>query len=351
MAPVRVFLLASCLVMVAAFNARAQTENLQPPPLPVDPTPIDKLLSEIERSEVQRWRDPKKTVEAYLKISDVHLTAALSAIETNATATSERELDIYNKAVAEAVKIAFSQREGRRGLAKKIEQRLHRQIMVLERIQRRFPPERVAFADAALEHARRLRVRALNEFATDNLLKEPSGPENPDERESAAGPMMFLPASRSQVPGDYLSEEEADHVRAAQKIDERIKVFMKIADRRLEKLVAPKQTADKKEQKKAEEAREWGQLADLSRTELLRHYARAIEEAIAKLEDAHERNPKSSAIAKALAILRDATDRHLKTLRSLESELKSESELLALRRALEEAERANQGARAGLQAK
>jgi hypothetical protein len=356
-APVRAFLLASLLV--TALNP--QTQSLRPPPLPVDPTPIDRLLSETERVEVQRLHDPKKAVEAYLKISDSHLAAALSAIEANSTSTSERELDIYNKAVAEAVKIAFSQREGRRGLAKRIEQRLYKQIIVLERIQRRFPPERVAFADAALEHAKRLRVRALNEFATDKLLKEPSAPEGPGEAllKKSAGRMVAIlsmtfasPSARSQASGDYLSQEEADRVRAAQRIDERMKVFMKIADRRLDKLVEPKQVVGKREQKKEEEeAREWGQLADLSRTELLQQYARAIEEAIVKLEDAHERNPKNSAIPKALAILRDATNRHLKTLHSLESEVKSEGEQVALRQALEQAERANQGARAGLQEK
>jgi hypothetical protein len=67
-----------------------------------------------------------------------------------------------------------------------------------------------------------------------------------------------------------------------------------------------------------------------------------------KLEDAYERNPKSSAIPKALAILRDATDKHLEILRSFHTEVKGDSEERAWRDAVEEAETANKGARDGL---
>ena len=92
-------------------------------------------------------------------------------------------------------------------------------------------------------------------------------------------------------------------------------------------------------------------LPKLSRAELLLHYARAIKEGMAKLEDAYERNPKSSAIPKALAALRDATGRHLQTLRVLQSEMKDERESAALREAIDQAETANNGARDGLKRK
>ena len=66
-----------------------------------------------------------------------------------------------------------------------------------------------------------------------------------------------------------------------------------------------------------------------------------------KLEDAYERNPKSAALPKALAALREATDRHLQALRTLQPEIKDEKESAALRDAIEQAETANQGARNG----
>ena len=130
----------------------------------------------------------------------------------------------------------------------------------------------------------------------------------------------------------------------------RAKVFMKIADRRLKAVVGPRTPAtDKKDQKKAEEEeREWGALPKLSRAELLRHYARAIAECMAKLEDAYERNPKSSALPKALSILLASTDKHLETLRTLKAEMNTESEIAAVAGAIGEAETANKGARDGL---
>ena len=147
-----------------------------------------------------------------------------------------------------------------------------------------------------------------------------------------------------------MTEEEDEHVREAQAADARTKVFMRIADRRLKAIVAPPASpAETKDPKKVEgEEREWGAVPKVSRVELLRHYARAISECMAKLEDAYERNPKSSALPKALAHLRDATDKHLQTLRALKPEMKTESELSAISGAIYEAETANKGARDGL---
>jgi Fe2+ transport system protein B len=153
-----------------------------------------------------------------------------------------------------------------------------------------------------------------------------------------------------QMRGDYLTEEEDGHVREAQLADVRAKVFMKIADRRLQAIVGPPASpTDKKDQKKIEEEeREWGAVPKVSRVDLLRHYARAISECMAKLEDAYERNPKSSALPKALTILREATDKHLQMLQKLKVEMKTEAEIAAISGALYEAETANKGARDGL---
>jgi hypothetical protein len=156
--------------------------------------------------------------------------------------------------------------------------------------------------------------------------------------------------SSSQIPGDYLTEEEDEHVREAQAADARVKVFMRIADRRLKALTGPAAPpTDKKDLKKVEEEeREWGAVPKVSRVELLHHYARAISECMAKLEDAYERNPKSPALPKALALLRDATDKHLQMLNALKPEMKTENEIGAMSGALDEAETANKGARDGL---
>jgi hypothetical protein len=382
-----------CALVAVAVGSRAQPAQVPEPPLPVDPTPLAQLISAAEKAMLDDANNPRKLAETYLKISDNHVQASLSAIKANNHTAAERELDIYNKAVAEAWRVTFALRDGKRSVSKKVEQLLYKQIKTLETIDRLFPAEREAFSDAALKHAKQVRVQALNEaFASGGVLKDPGEEKKPDseppdkdppsknpEREPDTvsstiredpklrfgefirpSPLRINqlvtnskgPFARAglQVPGDYLTEEEDDHVREAQAADARAKVFMKIADRRIKLLSGPAAPpTDKKDQKKAEEEeKEWGTLPKLSRAELLRHYARAISECMAKLEDAYERNPKSSALPKALAILRESTDKHLQVLRTLQTEMKGESEEAALRGAVDEAETANKGARAGL---
>lgn len=389
-AAVRLFrlVIAVCVFSLTAANSPAQ---LPEPPLPEDPRPLTQLLSPVEKAFLAGANNPRKLVDAYLKISDAHLQVAGNAIKANNHTAAELELDIYTKAAAAALKEAFAIREGKRDLAKKVEQTLYRQIKTLETIFRLFPSEREVFADAALRRAKQLRVQALNEaFASGDVLKDPAEEKKPKSEPPAredptknptapplalgavafrrimnfqrAGlvnrkmPVMRLAAfskvwsASLQTPADYMTEEEDDHVREAQAADDRVKVFMKIADRRLKAIVGPAAApTDKKDQKKfEEEERRWGAVPKVSRAELLRHYARAISECIAKLEDAYERNPKSSALPKALAFLRDSTDKHLQTLRTLKPELKSESEIAAMSGAIEEAETANKGARDGL---
>lgn len=388
------------IFIIITVNPQARGAQLPEPPLPVDPRPLIQLISAAEKASLAE-SNPKKLIEAYLKISDTHLQAAFDLIRVNNHGAAERELDVYNKAVAGAGKEAFALREGKRSLSKKIEQVLYKQIKTLETIERLFPAEREMFADAALKQAKQLRVQALNEaFASGEVLKDPEEQKKPktepptkdgQPRSATLWPPMARAASRQttasrrlstpftdvsngpfadskstvlsgiaarfdserpsqQTPGDYLTEEEDEQVREAQAADARTKVFMKIADRRLKAIAGPPPSpVDKKDQKKAEEEeRQWGAVPKVSRAELLRHYARAISECMAKLDDAHERNPKSSALPKALALLRDATDRHLQTLRALQPELKTESETTAMSGALYEAETANKGARDGL---
>lgn len=359
----------TALFMICALSigaTRSQAQEGQPifPPLPVNPAPLVELIGDKERKELAKADKPSEMVETYMDISDAHLDAAFDAIKTGNARSAEIELDIYNKALSEAASVAFAHTKDkdRRKLSKKIEQRLYKQIRTLEMIERLFPEERLAFAVAALNNSKRLRIQALNEtFDSGDILDVPGKGKkqkkgSPEKSGSPPASIVknFAPAAlmrmSEQIPGDYLNMEEDDLVRLAQKIDDRIKVFMKIADRRLTAIKGVSAPADdKKAQKKAEEEeREWGPLPKLERYELLRHYARAIEESIAKLEDAHERNPKSSDIPRALKVLRDSTDDHLTILRSLEKEMKDEREATALKIAIDQAEIANQGAREGL---
>jgi hypothetical protein len=347
-------------VLLVAPAARAQDD----PPLPVDPTPLADLMNAQEKALVAGARNPKQTVEAYLKVADGRVEAALAAVKSNDTPRAERELDVFQKAMGECVKVTDSLTDGKRHAAKKVEQALYKELRTLESVERLFPAERVQFAEAAIKRAKRFRVQMLNiAIASGEVLKDPDADKPPKtevhDEASPVRPPVFQsrgPAAlvrpvawRRQFPGDYLTEEEDEHVREAQAADDRIKVFMRIADRRLTALNPTPAPTEAKAQKKAEEEdRLWGQLPKLNSAELMRHYSRAIEEVMAKLEDAYERNPKSGSIPKALALLRDATDRHLGILRSLEPGLKDDKEVAAFREALDQAEVANKGARDGL---
>ncbi len=378
---------ALCLICVLPIVSAA-AQDLPPPPIPVDPTPLLDLLSAIEKSQLDEARRRKKEVDFYVKVAESHLDLARSSIKNGDHRTSERELDIYNKAMSEAMKAAFAQREGQRRLAKKIEQNLYRQIKTIEAVELMFPIDRQQFATAALKLAKQLRVQALNAaFASGETLKDPEEQEKlktgtPIKDGSAAVEKRFGAketirmigwrsrgygvrvrpgyAGRAegfgsaQAPGDYLTEEEDDKVREAQTADARAKVLMKIADRRINLITgvvpppAEKPAGKKGEQKAEEEEREWGVLKTTSRADLLKHYARAVEECMAKIEDSYERNPKSKELPKALGTLREATDRHLQALKALAGQVTDEGERRALGDAIEQAELANKGAREGI---
>ena len=137
-------------ICVLAWNAggvRAQGLQLPEPPLPVDPRPIAQLLSDGDRVVLAEAHGPKKIIEAYLKISDTHLQSAFDSIKVNDNNTSERELDIYNKAVAEATRDTLALTEGKRTVSKKVEQALFRQIKTLESIDRLFPSRHRSWHD------------------------------------------------------------------------------------------------------------------------------------------------------------------------------------------------------------
>jgi hypothetical protein len=373
--------LAALVLLLLGLAAVGAAQNT-PPPLPVDPTPLKDLLSSEERLLVGGAHGNMRLVDVYLEISDRHLHAADTASDAGDFRAAEKELDIYNKAAAEASTVAFSGNENRNKLGKRIEQRLYIQIRTLEAIDRRFPADVVGYPEAALEHTKQLRAHALNQtLAVGQVLveskdsKEQKDQEGRKEKHDGDTPGKTAPESPSKKPqyflspgssgprarfaqaGDYMTEQENEDVREAQEIDSRIKVFMKIAGHRLALLTnsaddepgkkpSRKLTKQPEQQEKDEIA-----LSKLSHAALLRHYSRAIQETMDKLDDAHERNPKSSALTKALVTLRDSTDKQLSILRSLQPTAKDPQEADALRQAIKDAEEANKGAHQALSGK
>src|ERR1051325_8250300 len=273
----RSLILVSLLGLSVLAGAGQAQERYEPPPIPVDPTPLIKLLSEAERAALAKETSPKKQVEVYLRFSDTHLQAALAAINSDDHNTSERELDIYNKSLNEAAKIAFALPEDRRKTCKKVEQTIYKQLRMLETIDRRFPAERAGFIEYAVKNAKQVRGKALNySFDSGEVITDPDKhpatkpPQGEKMLSSATAELakwqlfisslsdlelerlvhkvglIRIPASMNpgQLTDDYLTEEEDDFVRQAQEPDLRVKVFMKIIDRRLKALTNTAPAAD-----------------------------------------------------------------------------------------------------------
>src|SRR5689334_12914107 len=132
------------LVIYFAPAVKAQDDL---PPLPVDPTPLANLLTAQEKVLLAEAHAPKKAIEAYLKIAEGRVEAALTAIKSNDAGRAERELEVFQKAMAECVKGAEALTDGKRNAAKKVEQSLYKELRTLESVERLFPAERVQFAE------------------------------------------------------------------------------------------------------------------------------------------------------------------------------------------------------------
>jgi hypothetical protein len=150
-----------------------------------------------------------------------------------------------------------------------------------------------------------------------------------------------FPSARLQESGEYLTSKEIEQMKEAQRIDLRVKVLMKIAERRLMALEQATAPLSKKE----EDA--WGPIPKGTPEELLQQYIKAIDETILNIEDAHGQDPENEFLHQALKTFREATDHYLLRLKALTEKLKSADALEALRRALEATELANADAREG----
>lgn len=116
---------------------------------------------------------------------------------------------------------------------------------------------------------------------------------------------------------DNLTNEEDMQVRDALEIDERMKVFVKVVDRRLLALTDANAAQSKQVQKESDK---WGELRTGNRAELLFDIQKTIDEAIAKIDDAAERDPKNPLFPKAVRILAEGCGRFIPQLKSLKTE-------------------------------
>ena len=102
-----------CVAFILVALTQAQPIQIPEPPLPVDPRPLSQLLSDAEKATLSD-SNPKKVIDAYLKIADVHLQGAFNSIKANNDRAAEQDLDIYSKAATAALKEAVARVTARR---------------------------------------------------------------------------------------------------------------------------------------------------------------------------------------------------------------------------------------------
>lgn len=114
---------------------------------------------------------------------------------------------------------------------------------------------------------------------------------------------------------DNLTNEEDTLVREAQEIDVRMKVFVKVIDRRFLALTDAKAAESKQAQK---DLNTWGELRTGTREELLFDIQKTLDETIRKIDDIAERDQKNALFPKAVHILADACRRFLPQLKTFQ---------------------------------
>jgi hypothetical protein len=144
-------------------------------------------------------------------------------------------------------------------------------------------------------------------------------------------------AATSNVPKrDHLTPQEADLVREAQLLDQRIAVFIHAVERRVVLVTGEASSPGKKKQKEAEK---WGEPPTGTRAELLGDIARILDEAITNIDDVAAReDANQKVLQKALRALSQAANQFVVELQLLRDKTKGSDERDVLEQALESAQ-------------
>lgn len=144
--------------------------------------------------------------------------------------------------------------------------------------------------------------------------------------------LFCLPILINAQKRDNLTDQEDMNVRDAQQVDLRMKVFIKVIDRRLLALNDANAAQSKQAQK---DLNDWGELRTGTRTELTYDIQRTLEEAIAKIDDVAERDQKNPLFPKAVNALAKACREFNPQFSTLRSKAAEDKERLALENSID----------------
>ena len=123
---------------------------------------------------------------------------------------------------------------------------------------------------------------------------------------------------------DHLTPEEIELIKDAQVLDQRIDVFIKAADRRLQVFTGVKTDSAKQLKKDSEK---WGEFPSGSRAELVADIAKILDEAITNIDDVSSRDEKNPLIAKAVRKLAVEATRIFDQLKQFREQANSDAEV------------------------
>lgn len=145
-------------------------------------------------------------------------------------------------------------------------------------------------------------------------------------------PLLPAPTTFAQRQRrEFLTPQEFEMVADARELESRIKVFIKIAERRLLVIINPQ--AAQTEQ--AKETDTWGDLPKGTRADTLNDLANLLAEAVTNIDDAFERNNGSPQVPKATRKLAAAATRFLPQLTPLRESATGDGEREALEQVID----------------
>ena len=130
---------------------------------------------------------------------------------------------------------------------------------------------------------------------------------------------------------DHLTDKEIDIIRDIQELDLREKVYVKAIDRRFLVLNNDASQANQVEK----DLDKWGELRQGTRVELISDIEKILDEAMDKIEDVAERDPKNDLIPYAVNDLADGAKRFIPELQSLAEKTSDDREKAVIGEAIE----------------
>ncbi|NNE67881.1 MAG: hypothetical protein HKN33_15060 [Pyrinomonadaceae bacterium] len=130
--------------------------------------------------------------------------------------------------------------------------------------------------------------------------------------------VVFTASSMVQAQRrDHLTDEEIELVRDVQEVDKRMEIFVKAIERRLWVIEGKEKLTEEQLKRIEKDDDKWGPLPEGTKVQLLSDIEKILNEAIDKLEDVYDREPKNALVPYALYVIADYSESLIPKLQAL----------------------------------